>query len=220
MERGEAAELLKKTGMIASLRGADRDRLAAAAQWLYEGGIHALEIPLNTVGAYYLIKDLRKQLPKKALIGAGAVLDAADAKAALEAGASFLFTPGIDKKVIRFGQDVKVPVYAGAATPTEVIKAWKYGAGGVRLFPAVSLGPGYAAELRHELGHIPLIAAGGIGRAQAAEYIRAGCAAVCLDCAAVTLGFSGADAVKLAAGLAEEIREALRPAEEEAPVGR
>jgi 2-dehydro-3-deoxyphosphogluconate aldolase/(4S)-4-hydroxy-2-oxoglutarate aldolase len=178
---------------------------------LYEGGIHALEIPLNTVGAYYLIKDLRKQLPKKALIGAGAVLDVADAKAALEAGASFLFAPGTDKKVIQFGREENIPVYAGAVTPTEVIKAWKYGAGGVRLFPAASLGAAYAAEIRNELGHIPLVAAGGIGRAQAADYIRAGCDAVSIDCHAIIHSLDGADAVRMASELAMEVQGAIRP---------
>lgn len=215
MERGEGTDLLRKTGIIASLRGMDRDRLALAAQWMYEGGIHAIEVPLNTVGAYYLIKDLRKQLPKKTLIGAGAVLDVADAKAALEAGASFLFSPGIDKKVIQLGLEEKVPVYAGVVTPTEVMKAWKYGSGGVRLFPAASLGPGYAAELKNELGHISLIAAGGIRRAQAAEYIRAGCDAVSLDCAAVIHALTGADAVRFAAELAEEAQEAFQSSEME-----
>lgn len=210
MEREEGADLLKKAGIIASLRGMDRDKLAVAAHWLYEGGILALEVPLNTVGAYYLIRDLRKQLPKKVQIGAGAVLDVADAKAALEAGASFLFTPGIDKKVIQFGRDMKVPVFAGALTPTEVMKAWKYQADGVRLFPAAAIGPAFAAEIKSELGHIPLIAAGGASRAQAAEYIRAGCDAVCIDHTAILHSSHDADAVRMASELAEEIHEAYR----------
>ncbi len=213
MERGEGGELLKKAGIIASLRGVDRERLAAAAHWLYEGGIHAMEVPLNTVGAYYLIRDLKKQLPKKALIGASAVLDVADAKAALEAGAAFLFAPGIDKKVIQFGRETRLPVYPGALTPTEVMKAWKYGPGGVRLFPAAAIGPAYAAEIKAELGHIPLIAAGGAGRAQAAEYIRAGCDAVCIDYTAILHSSEGADAVQMASELAEEIHDAFRSVE-------
>lgn len=203
-------ELLRQSGMIASLRGMDRDRLDKAARQLYEGGIRAFEVPLNTVGAFYLIKDLRKELGKKAFVGAGAILDAGDAKAALEAGASFLSTPGIDKRVIQFGGEENIPVYAGGVTPTEVMKAWKYGPAGVRLYPAGPMGPDYALELKRGLGHIPLIAAGGIRRSQAADYIRAGCEAVCLDCIQITGGDTGGEAARKAASLAEEIRTAQR----------
>jgi 2-dehydro-3-deoxyphosphogluconate aldolase/(4S)-4-hydroxy-2-oxoglutarate aldolase len=93
------------------------------------------------------------------------------------------------------------------------MKAWKYGPGGVRLFPAAAIGPAYASEIKAELGHIPLIAAGGAGRAQAAEYIRAGCDAVCIDYTAILHSSEGADAVKMASELAEEIHDAFRSAE-------
>jgi 2-dehydro-3-deoxyphosphogluconate aldolase / (4S)-4-hydroxy-2-oxoglutarate aldolase len=179
MDREEGLELFRETRIITIVRGVERDRILPLAEAVYEGGIRMLEVTLNTVGAYYMIKDLRKHFGKKMFIGAGTVLDTSDAKAAAEAGASFFVTPNTDKRVIQYGVDENIPVYPGALTPTEVAKAWKCGATAVKLFPASTCGgPSYVKELMGPLGHIPLLAVGGVNASNAADYIRAGCTGI------------------------------------------
>lgn len=175
MNREKGLELLEATRTIAIVRGVDRADILRLADALWEGGLRVMEVTLNTVGAYYMIKDLRKKFGSRMFIGAGTVLDTKDAKAALEAGASFLVTPHADKRVIGFASDENVPVFPGAMTPTEVVKAWKAGATAVKIFPTASLGIGYVKELMGPLGHIPMLAVGGVNEHNAADYIRAGC---------------------------------------------
>jgi 2-dehydro-3-deoxyphosphogluconate aldolase / (4S)-4-hydroxy-2-oxoglutarate aldolase len=175
MEREQGLELFDQTRIVVIVRGVDRDRIIPLAEAMYEGGIRMMEVTLNTVGAYYMIKDLVKHLGKKMFIGAGTVLDTKDAKAAAEAGASFFVTPNTDKRVIQFGTEENIPVYPGALTPTEVVKAWKSGATAVKLFPASTFGPGYVKELMGPLSHIPMLAVGGVHEGNAASYLRAGC---------------------------------------------
>ncbi|WP_438447940.1 bifunctional 4-hydroxy-2-oxoglutarate aldolase/2-dehydro-3-deoxy-phosphogluconate aldolase [Gorillibacterium sp. sgz5001074] len=175
MDREEGLELFEKTRTVVIVRGVERDKILPLAEALYEGGIRMLEVTLNTVGAYYMIKDLHKHLGRKMFLGAGTVLDTSDAKAAAEAGASFFVTPNTDKRVIQYGVEENLPVYPGALTPTEVAKAWKSGATAVKLFPASTFGPGYVKELMGPYSHIPLLAVGGVHEGNAAEYLRAGC---------------------------------------------
>jgi 2-dehydro-3-deoxyphosphogluconate aldolase/(4S)-4-hydroxy-2-oxoglutarate aldolase len=66
----------------------------------------------------------------------------------------------------------------GAATPTEVLLAWRAGAAGVKLFPASSLGPTFIRELRGPLPDVPLMPTGGVTVESAGDFIRAGAVAV------------------------------------------
>lgn len=185
MNREESQELFENTRTFAIVRGVERERILKLAEAVYEGGIRMMEVTLNSVGAFYMIKDLQKHFGKKLGIGAGTVLDVKDAKAAAEAGASYFTTPNTDKRVIQFGAEENIPVYAGAMTPTEVVRAWREGAAAVKLFPASSLGAGYVKELLGPLGHIPLIAVGGVSECNAADYLRAGCKGIGIDVASI-----------------------------------
>lgn len=175
MNREQGLAMLEETRTIAIVRGVDRADILQVAHALWEGGIRVMEVTLNTVGAYYMIKDLRKEFGSRLMVGAGTVLDTKDAKAAQEAGASFFVMPHTDKRVIGFANDENIPVFPGAMTPTEIVKAWKAGATAVKLFPHASQGIGFIQELMGPLGHIPMLAVGGVNEHNAADYIRAGC---------------------------------------------
>lgn len=72
-----------------------------------------------------------------------------------------------------------MPIFPGALSPSEVLRAHAAGARAVKVFPAGALGgPRYVRDLRGPLGHIPLIAVGGVGPHNAADYLRAGAAAL------------------------------------------
>jgi 2-dehydro-3-deoxyphosphogluconate aldolase/(4S)-4-hydroxy-2-oxoglutarate aldolase len=112
-------------------------------------------------------------------IGAGTVLTVAQAKEAIEAGASFLVTPGLRPDVARAAHEAGVPIVLGALTPTEVAQAIDLGAAAVKIFPAKAFGPGYFKDLRGPYPGLPLVASGGVNADNAAEFLAQGALAVC-----------------------------------------
>ncbi|PZE21014.1 bifunctional 4-hydroxy-2-oxoglutarate aldolase/2-dehydro-3-deoxy-phosphogluconate aldolase [Paenibacillus xerothermodurans] len=175
MKRDEGLRCIQDTRIIAILRGVEQQHVAAVAQALLDGGVRAMEITLNTPGAPEMIAQLQEQFGQKMYIGAGTVLDLEDAKKALDAGAAYLVTPNMDEEVIRYAVQNDVPIFPGAMTPTEIVKAWKAGATAVKIFPGASLGISYLKELQGPLNHIPMVAVGGVNEDNIAQFIQAGC---------------------------------------------
>ena len=84
-----------KNKIIAIIRGANPDEVSKIAIALQQGGVTILEVTLNSQSAFAVIKELSNKLSNGMLIGAGTVLDAKDAKAAIEAGARFIVSPNM-----------------------------------------------------------------------------------------------------------------------------
>lgn len=159
-------------GLVAILRAPTADGFAAVADVLVAAGITALEITLTSRGALEAISGLRRQLPGTVLIGAGTVLTEDDAKASVDAGASFLVAP-----VSGLGPQ-PVPFYPGTFSPTEVYAAHRSGAPLIKLFPAGGLGPAYLKDLRGPLPDVRIMPTGGIGLEDISKWLVAGAVAV------------------------------------------
>jgi 2-dehydro-3-deoxyphosphogluconate aldolase / (4S)-4-hydroxy-2-oxoglutarate aldolase len=112
------------------------------------------------------------------VVGAGTVLSIDAARRAIDRGAAFLVAPHIDTDVVAWAAERGVPMFPGAATPTEALTAWRAGAAGVKVFPASSLGTTFVRELRGPFPDLPLIPTGGVSADNAAAYIEAGAVAV------------------------------------------
>jgi 2-dehydro-3-deoxyphosphogluconate aldolase/(4S)-4-hydroxy-2-oxoglutarate aldolase len=74
------------------------------------------------------------------LVGAGTVLTCAQVDRAVEAGARFIVSPGLDEEVVGHCIRVGVQVIPGVATPSEIQKALAMGLELVKFFPAEPLG--------------------------------------------------------------------------------
>ena len=169
---------LRRTGLLPIARGVPTAVLEAAAGVLLEAGIAVIEVTMNTPDASGAIRRLAQAYEGRLVVGAGTVLEASEAAAAVAAGAQFLVTPHVDGDVIAAAHQLKVPIIPGAMTPTEVLQAWRAGAALVKLFPAVTLGPQYLRQLRGPLPEIPLVPTGGVTVDSTAEFIAAGAVAV------------------------------------------
>ncbi|WP_089104382.1 bifunctional 4-hydroxy-2-oxoglutarate aldolase/2-dehydro-3-deoxy-phosphogluconate aldolase [Streptomyces hyaluromycini] len=169
---------LADTRAMAILRSADATGLPAVARALAAGGITCLEVTLTTAGALDALARIREELGSTVAVGAGTVLTRADLRDAVAAGAQFLVAPNVEPEVVRASADLGVAFYPGAWTPTEVAAAWRAGAAAVKLFPACTGGPAHLRQLRAPLPEIPLVAVGGVGLGEAADYIAAGARAV------------------------------------------
>jgi 2-dehydro-3-deoxyphosphogluconate aldolase/(4S)-4-hydroxy-2-oxoglutarate aldolase len=175
MNQKQGLKEINATRIIAILRGVEDKHITAVAKALYQGGITVMEVTLNTPGALTMIQKLQQEFGETMYIGAGTVLDLEDARNAVEACAAFLVTPNLDIEVIQYASATGIPIFPGAMTPTEIVKAWKAGATAVKIFPSASLGITYIKELMGPLNHIPLIAVGGVNEANIGEFLRIGC---------------------------------------------
>lgn len=171
-------ELLLQHKIVAILRGIEDRHADDTARALIDGGIHMMEITMNTEGAAVMIERWRTKFDGKAAVGAGTVTDVELAEQAVAAGAQFLISPNLDEEVIAYGRERGLSVWPGVMTPTEIVKAWKAGADAVKIFPMGTLGVGYLQEIRGPLNNIPMMATGGVDLHNIADYFKAGANAV------------------------------------------
>lgn len=109
------------------------------AEALCEGGLPVAEVTFRTDAAEESIRIMRNNFPDM-LVGAGTVVNLEQAKRALDAGATFIVSPGFSTKVTEFAIDNQIPVFPGTCTPTEVMLAMEYGLKVVKFFPAKQYG--------------------------------------------------------------------------------
>lgn len=102
---------------------------------LLEGGIPCAEITLRTPCALEAIKYASQSFPS-AFIGAGTVINADQARAAIDAGACFIVSPGLSQSVAQVCLERGVPYVPGCVTPTEIMQALELGITTVKFFPA------------------------------------------------------------------------------------
>jgi len=178
MNHATSLELIRTTGVIAIMRAKSSDQLLHAAEAIRAGGICAIEVTMTTPGALAVIEQAVSQSDKGVLFGAGTVLDAESARAAILAGAQFVVAPNLNPVVIELCRRYSIPVIPGAYTPTEIITAWQAGADMVKVFPASVGGPDLIRALKAPLPQIELVPVGGVDVDNAAEFIRAGASAI------------------------------------------
>jgi 2-dehydro-3-deoxyphosphogluconate aldolase/(4S)-4-hydroxy-2-oxoglutarate aldolase len=108
------------------------------AEALAAGGLPVAEITFRTAAAEESIRAIVRA--GKMLVGAGTVLTVDIAKKALDAGVSFIVTPGFSPRVVEFCLDKKIPILPGTATATDMQAACEWGLSVVKFFPAEAMG--------------------------------------------------------------------------------
>jgi 2-dehydro-3-deoxyphosphogluconate aldolase/(4S)-4-hydroxy-2-oxoglutarate aldolase len=204
MNKEQVLGTIREVGIVPVVRAESADEAARAIDAIRAGGVPVIEITLTVPGAIRLIDDLARRFGDDAVVGAGTVLDPETARACILAGARFVVSPSLNRDTIACCRRYGVPVMPGALTPTEVVTAWEAGADLVKVFPCSALGgASYIKALKAPLPQIDLVPTGGVNLQTAADFIKAGAAALGL----------GADLVDLKAlreGKAQEITERAR----------
>lgn len=178
MTKDEVLRIILETKVIAVIRMTDTEKLIKVIEAVKKGGVRAIEITMTTPGALDVIKSLSVRKEPGVVIGAGTVLDPETAESVIRAGAEFVVSPVLNKKVIKLCNDYGKMVAPGAMTPTEILKAWQKGADIVKIFPATSLGPKYFKDIKGPLPQVRLMPTGGVDLNNAAEFIRNGACCV------------------------------------------
>lgn len=164
--------------IVAVVRGAKYENIVPIAKALNSGGVKNLEITAETPNVLSLIEKASSEMGDEMTIGAGTVLDPETARAAIMAGAQFIFSPTINNETIRMAKRYGAVSIPGAMTPTEILTAYEQGADIVKLFPAGVMGPGYLRDIQGPLSHIPLMPTGGVNLENITDYINAGAVAI------------------------------------------
>ncbi|MCF2443786.1 bifunctional 4-hydroxy-2-oxoglutarate aldolase/2-dehydro-3-deoxy-phosphogluconate aldolase [Dyadobacter sp. CY345] len=166
--------LFQKAPIVGIIRNLSLEDLKQILPIYREAGLTTIEITMNTPGAADMIKYALENDSEGLNIGAGTVCTKEDLNDALDAGAQFIVTPVISKKIIKRCVKEGVPVFPGGFTPTELYNAWTYGATMVKIYPATSLGPDYIKDLKAPLNQLKVLPTGGINLENMDQFLKAG----------------------------------------------
>ena len=138
---------------------------------LKANGINCAEITFRTACAADAIRHAVKNYPEMS-VGAGTVINAEQCNAALEAGATFIVSPGLSAAVAEICKEKNVPYYPGCVTPTEIMAALELGITTVKFFPANVYGGLSALKaLSAPFPQVRFIPTGGVDRSNIDEFL-------------------------------------------------
>lgn len=193
---------LREQRLVAVIRAPRPDAALGAARAVAAGGVRLVEITFTVPGATDVMQALGRE--PGVTVGAGTVLTATQARAALNAGARFIIAPNLSREVAAEALAAGVLFCPGAYTTTEILAARDAGAQVVKVYPVgVAGGPDYIRIIRDPLPDIPLLAAGGTTLENVVPFLEAGCVGV-------GLGASLADPALAAAGRFDELTRRAR----------
>ena len=149
----------------------ERAHAVPMARALVAGGIRMLEVTLRTPQALEAMRAIAAEVPE-AVVGAGTVRSAQDARAAAQAGARFAVSPGYTRNLSHACAGEGLCLLPGVATGSEILQAQEDGHSELKFFPAVQAGG--AAMLKAWAGpffDVRFCPTGGITPANAGEFL-------------------------------------------------
>jgi 2-dehydro-3-deoxyphosphogalactonate aldolase len=168
------AEVLAGVPLVAIIRGVRPDEVEAVAEALIEGGVRAIEVPMNSPQPLDSIARLARFADRIAY-GAGTVLAPAVVAKVAEAGGQLIVSPNTDAAVIGEAVGRGLLPMPGFATATEAFTAYVAGARYLKLFPASTYGPGHLKALLDVLPKdATVLPVGGVKPGQFADWWASG----------------------------------------------
>lgn len=160
--------------IVAILRGDFSGREEEIVNALVEAGITAVEVTLNSPGAFDSINRLAATFGSRVAVGAGTVLRSDEVQRAANVGASFIVSPNCNTSVIEATKRPGLVSLPGCFTPSEIVEALDAGADAVKLFPAQCLGADFIKAIRGPMPNVRMVPTGGVTPEAARSYITAG----------------------------------------------
>lgn len=175
-------DIVKKLGeekLVAVIRAESKEQGIKICEAVHKGGIKFLEVTFTVPKAVSIIEELVDRfVGEDVVIGAGTVLDAETARAAILAGAQFVVSPCFDEEMVKVCNRYRIPVLPGAQTIYEVKQCLEAGADVVKVFPGDAYKPGI---IKSFLGPLPqglFMPTGGVSIDNVKEWLNAGAYAV------------------------------------------
>jgi 2-dehydro-3-deoxyphosphogluconate aldolase / (4S)-4-hydroxy-2-oxoglutarate aldolase len=179
MPRKELLAKIVHHQIVGVVREDSAQDAASVADAYAQNGIRIIEVTLTTPDAFDLITTISRRYAEEVIVAAGTVRSSNDAAMARRAGAEIIVSPHTDVRLIEYALENELLSVAGAATPTEIIRAWETGCDVVKIFPAPQLGGAdYVRSIRGPIRDVPMIAGGPVFLDAIDGYLDAGCIAV------------------------------------------
>ena len=161
--------------LMAILRSAGAERAVRVANTAWDLGIDSVEVTIQSAADVDALRAVvAAGRDRGAVVGAGTIISPAQVAVAVEAGAGYLVSPGLDPEIVRAAADAGIPLLPGVATPSEVQQAVALGLTWMKAFPAQWLGAHWFRHLRGPFPQVRFVATGGMDAGNAAEFLDAG----------------------------------------------
>ena len=190
MKKFEILNQLKKNYLIAVVRGKGFDDTVKMIEGIIEGGIKNIEITYTTPKAGELIEHFAGN--SEICVGAGTVMSAGTADAAIQSGAQYIVSPHFDAEVSTLCNLNQVPYLPGCATATEIVEAMKSGVDVIKIFPGGVLGASFIKDIKGPIPHANLMPSGGVNKENMAEWMDNGAFAIGIG-SALAKGYDGSN---------------------------
>jgi 2-dehydro-3-deoxyphosphogalactonate aldolase len=185
--------------LVAILRGLPPEEATAVGRAVFEAGIEAIEVPLNSPEPFRSIATIAAELPQ-ALVGAGTVVDPDDVQRLAQAGGRLLVAPNVDPAVLTSASAHGMVTMPGVFTPSEAFVAIKARASALKFFPATALGSKGVSAISAVLPKGTVIGVvGGVSEVDFADYAKIGVRTFGLGSSLYKPGMSAADVGERAA---------------------
>ncbi len=160
-------------GIVPVVKIDDAKKAVGLAKAMIKGGIPCAEVTFRTAAAEEAIRLITKECPEM-LVGAGTVINPELAEKAVNAGAKFIVSPGLNKHTVKWCQEHNIPVVPGVCTPSDIEKGIELGLSILKFFPAEASG---GVKMLKDLGgpfpQIKFMTTGGINPDNLPDYAKA-----------------------------------------------
>lgn len=161
--------------LMAILRGMGVERSVRLATTAWDLGLDSVEVPLQTEEDERALRELVRLAGERGkVVGAGTIITPEQVERAVDAGAAYLVSPGIDSAVVRAAQERGIPILPGVATPSEVQLGVSLGLTWLKAFPAEWLGVGWFRHMRGPFPQVRFVATGGLDAGNVGAFLDAG----------------------------------------------
>lgn len=171
---------LKKSGVVAVIRGETKEEAIKASHAVVAGGIKGIELTFTVPKADQVINELVLEYKEDAsvVVGAGTVLDPVTARIAIMAGAEYVVSPCFNKETAEMCNLYQVPYLPGCMTITEMQEALKAGVDIIKVFPGNMFGSQAISAFKAPMPYVNIMPTGGVNLSNLEEWFKAG--AICV----------------------------------------
>lgn len=126
-------------GIVPVVKIDDANKAEGLAKAMIDGGLPCAEVTFRTDAAEEAIRRITAKYPEM-MVGAGTVINPELAEKAVNAGAKFIVSPGLNPDTVKWCIERNIPVVPGVATPSDIEKGLSLGLKVLKFFPAESSG--------------------------------------------------------------------------------
>lgn len=139
---------------------------------LVDAGLPVVEVAFRSELAAQAIKEMAKI--EGLTVGAGTVINLEQAKLAINNGAKFIVTPGINMEIVDYCLANNITIFPGVVTPTEIVSLINKGITNLKFFPAGNYGGlGTLKAFSGPFSQCKFIPTGGVSKDNFKEYLQA-----------------------------------------------